>query len=174
MRWTKLAVAGLLVGTGVMQLPQLLAATKGAPAKIGAVDKKFMMDAAQGGMAEVKLGQLAKQKGVNKEVKQFGQHMVTDHSAANMALKRLAAQRGIKLPADMGAKNKAVYNRLAKLSGAAFDKAYVSDMILDHTEDIAEFQQEASHGSDIHIKNFASKILPTLKQHLQMATAIHL
>ena len=50
-------------------------------------DKKFVMDAAVGGMAEVELGKLAAEKATNPEVKQFGQRMVDDHTKANDELK---------------------------------------------------------------------------------------
>ena len=49
------------------------------------------------------------------------------------------------------------------------DRAYISAMVKDHKEDIAEFEKEASSGSDPNIKAFAAKTLPTLKEHLTMA-----
>src|SRR4051794_22478203 len=69
-----------------------------AGAKLAPADQKFVMKAAQGGMAEVKLGELAKEKGKSDEVKKFGEQMVTDHSKANEDLKGVASQKGITLP----------------------------------------------------------------------------
>jgi putative membrane protein len=60
-------------------------------------------------------------------------------------------------------------NRLSKLSGAQFDRAYMQDMVKDHEEDVAEFQREANNGSDPDVKAFAGKTLPTLQSHLQSA-----
>jgi predicted outer membrane protein len=98
----------------------------------GSPDRNFMMRAAQGGMAEVKLGQLATQNAENQAVKDFGQKMVDDHSKANDELKGLADQKTVTLPTDLDAKDQATYDRLSKLNGAAFDKAYMKDMLLDH------------------------------------------
>src|SRR5205823_13350550 len=88
-------------------------------------DHKFAMDAAAGGMAEVELGRLAASKASNADVKNFAQRMVDDHSKANDELKSVASKENIKLPAAIDAKHKATIDRFSKLSGAAFDRAYV-------------------------------------------------
>jgi putative membrane protein len=69
----------------------------------------------------------------------------------------------------MDSKDQATYDRLSALSGAAFDRAYMADMVKDHRTDIAEFEKEANSGSDADVKSFASKTLPTLRHHLEMA-----
>jgi putative membrane protein len=132
-------------------------------------DADFAKDAAQGGMAEVKLGQLAQDKGSSDAVKDFGKRMVDDHSAANLKLKEIASQENVKLPTDLSKHDKEVYSKLSQLSGDEFDRAYARDMVKDHQQDIAEFQQEAANGQDGAIKNFASETLPTLQDHLKMA-----
>ena len=140
--------------------------------KLGASDTKFMKEAAMGGMEEVELGQLAAQKASSPEVKNFGQHMVDDHSKANDQLKQLAAQKGVTLPTSMSASQKQDMNRLSKLSGAAFDSAYVSMMVKDHKKDVAEFQKESKSGKDSDVKGWASTTLPTLESHQQMIEGI--
>jgi len=130
---------------------------------------QFAKEAAIGGMAEVELGKLAKDKGSSDAVKQFGQRMVDDHSKANDELKSVAKQKNIDLPTSLDAKHQAVVDRLSKLSGAEFDRAYSSEMLKDHEQDVKEFQKEANSGIDPDMKNFASKTLPTLQEHLKMA-----
>jgi putative membrane protein len=132
-------------------------------------DHKFAMEASQGGMAEVELGQLALKNADNQKVKDFGQKMVDDHSKAGDELKQLAMKDNITLPSAVSSKDQALITRLSSLHGAAFDKAYISAMVKDHETDIAEFEKEASHGQDSDLKEFASKTLPTLKSHLEMA-----
>jgi putative membrane protein len=140
--------------------------------KLSASDKKFVMEAAKGGMAEVELGKLATEKASSDDVKKFGQRMVDDHTKANDQLKQVASQEGIQLPTTLSAKDKMTKERLSKLNGAAFDKAYMSDMVKDHTKDVADFQQESSSGTDPAVKDFASQTLPTLQSHLQEAKQI--
>ncbi|HEY1464469.1 MAG TPA: DUF4142 domain-containing protein [Terriglobales bacterium] len=135
-------------------------------------DQMFVKEAAEGGMAEVELGQLALEKGSSDAVKQFGQRMVNDHGQANEKLKALASTKGIQLPAKPGAKDKATKARLSKMSGTSFDRAYMKDMLADHQKDIAAFQKESRSGSDPEIKQFASETLPTLQDHLKQAQGI--
>src|SRR5579875_627875 len=110
----------------------------GANKMMKSADMSFAMKAAQGGMAEVQLGQLAAQKATNPDVKAFGQQMVDDHTKANDDLKSVAQGENITLPASLDAKDQAEYTKLQGLSGAAFDRAYVKDMVKDHEHDVKE------------------------------------
>lgn len=135
-------------------------------------DRMFVKKAAQGGMAEVELGKLAVEKAQNPEVKEFGQRMVDDHSKANDQLKHVASTENITVPEALNAKDEQTKERLAKLSGAEFDRAYMSDMVTDHTQDVSEFRQESTSGKDASVKNFASQTLPTLEDHLKEARKV--
>jgi len=135
-------------------------------------DRAFVMEAGPGGLAEVELGRLAAQKGQSADVKKFGQRMVADHSKANAELKKLAASKGITLPAEMNAEQMAEHAKLAKLSGADFDREYMTLMVEDHDKDVAAFLDESKDGSDPDIKSFAAKTLPTLQEHQRMAKEI--
>src|ERR1700712_1290761 len=136
-------------------------------------DAKFAVAAANGGMAEVELGQLAQQKAANAKVKDFGGMMVTDHSKANDEMKALAKSKGITLPDSVDSKEQKVKTDLSAKSGADFDKAYVSNMIDDHKEDIKEFEDASKNCKDADLKAFAVKTLPTLKMHLDAIQKIH-
>lgn len=132
-------------------------------------DRTFIRKAAEGGLAEVELGQLAQQKAQSPEVKQFGERMATDHAKANQELKNVASNEGVPLPNKLDAKDAATKARLEKLSGAEFDRAYMRDMVTDHTKDVREFEREASSAKDPAVKNFAAQTLPTLQDHLKQA-----
>lgn len=140
----------------------------------GAVDDKthdFMNDAAMGGITEVQLGKLAQEKAVNPRVKNFGDMMVKDHTAANDDLKAIAQQKNVTLPADMG-KHKDDYEDLSKKKGADFDKAFMKMMVDDHQKVVDAFEKTAENGTDPDVKTFASQKLPTLRMHLDSAKAI--
>jgi putative membrane protein len=140
--------------------------------KLDAMDKHFIRKAGQGGLAEVELGKLASEKGQSDEVKKFGQRMVDDHSKANDQLKQLAESKGMTLPTDLSAKDKATKARLSKLSGEKFDRAYMNDMVQDHTKDVSEFKKASTSAKDPDVKSFASQTLPTLQGHLKDARSI--
>lgn len=135
-------------------------------------DAKFADDAAQGGMAEVQLGQLAAQKASNPDVKAFGQQMVDDHTKANEQLKTVATHENMTLPTTLDSKDQKLMTKLQGLSGSDFDRAYVKAMVKDHQEDVKAFQKEADKGKDPQIKNFASQTLPVLQQHLSKIQSI--
>jgi putative membrane protein len=144
----------------------------GVAALADSPDASFMKSAAEGGMSEVELGQLAQQKASNPAVKDFGAMMVKDHTAANEKLKALAASEQVTLPDSPSLMQKASKTKLNMLSGDSFDKSYVKGMIDDHKNDIKEFQNEISEGKDPQARAFASATLPTLQMHLQKIQSI--
>jgi putative membrane protein len=169
-----LGLAGLGLATGAAAQTATQPAAAAATAKsIPADDKSFAEHAAIGGMAEVEMGKLAQQKAGSDQVKQFGQRMVDDHSKANEELKQVASAKGLTLPSDLDAKHKSKLEKLQKLSGAQFDKAYMDDMVADHKKDVSDFEKEAKAGKDSDVKGFASKTLPTLQEHLKLAESTH-
>lgn len=132
-------------------------------------DRQFAIAAAQAGLAEVQLGQLANQKAASTEVKQYAQQMVQEHTQANNQLKQLAAQKNITLPQAPNEQQQATKANLTKLSGEAFDQAYMDQMVKDHEQTVALFRQEAQQGNDPEFRSWASKTLPTLEKHTSMA-----
>ena len=137
-------------------------------AATASADQNFIKEVAMGGMAEVELGTLASEKAADERVKAFGRKMVTDHGAANEQLKSLAATKRIALSPDVDPTHKARYDQLKGLSGAAFDRAYVTSMLADHEKDVAAFRREASSAQDADVKAWAGRTLPTLEEHLKM------
>jgi putative membrane protein len=143
------------------------------PSDASSPDRTFVLEAAQGGMAEVELGKLAGEKAQSAEVKQFAQKLVQDHGRANDELKTLARTKNITVPSAPDSKHKATHDRLAKLSGAAFDRAYMQAMVEDHQKDVAAFRAESQNGKDPDVKAWAAKTLPTLEQHYQQAQQLN-
>lgn len=140
-----------------------------AAANSPVMDATFAKNAARGGVAEVKLGELAQRNGSSRDVKEFGRRMETDHSKADDQLKDIASRNNITLPTEMNKKDEATYDRLSKLTGPEFDREYAHEMVMDHQKDIAQFQKEAQNGSNPDVKKFASETLPTLEDHLKQA-----
>ena len=137
--------------------------------RLTAADRSFVREAAIGGMTEVELGRLASDKASSADVKQFGQRMTDDHGKANDELKAWAQQKNVTLPTELDAKHKATRDRLSKLSGAAFDRAYMNEMVTDHQKDVAAFRKASKTLHEPDLKAWATKTLPTLQDHLKMA-----
>ena len=166
------AMSLMLAAPGVAQTMSNTAkpqATPVAAQQLSTQDRNFAKDAAIGGLAEVELGKLAQQNAQDDQVKQFGQRMVQDHSAANNDLQSIASAQNIQLPQQLDQKHQAVSDRLSKLHGPAFDRAYMANMVKDHNEDMAAFRREAQAGRDPDLKQFAAKTLTVIEQHDKMA-----
>ncbi len=138
-----------------------------------ASDKKFVKDAAEGAMTEVELGKLAQEKGSSDAVKDFGKRMVEDHSKANEELKQAAVKASIDVPNTAPKKAQKAKDKLSKLSGTEFDRAYAKMMLKDHKSDVKDFDNEAKNGSAPEVKDFAAKTLPKLQEHLKLAEQLN-
>ena len=158
-----------VVGVLCLLGPASVLAAEANHGQLSSSDYKFVSEAAQGGMAEVQLGQIARDRASNPAVKEFAEKMVKEHTDADQQLSQLASQKGATLPTDIGASEKRETDRLLKLSGADFDRAYMKRMVRDHEKDVKEFQREAKNASDADVQSFANKTLPTLQEHLKMA-----
>lgn len=142
-------------------------------AAVPSQDQRFVMATAGVGIAEVELGKLASEKATSPDVKSFGQRMATDHSKAGDELKTLAQNKGITVPTEMDAKHKALRDRLMKMSGEAFDHAYIAAMVDGHRQAVTAFRTEARTGKDADIKAWSEKTLPTIEDHLKVAQSLN-
>jgi putative membrane protein len=137
--------------------------------KLARGDRKFIQEAAEGGMFEVQAGQLAANKAADDGVKTFANKLVEDHSAANNELVQLANSKGLELPAAPGRGKRRDLEKLGKESGAKFDRMFVKDAVKDHQKDIKQFEKESGKVKDADLKAWIDKTLPHLREHLAMA-----
>lgn len=140
---------------------------------LGDADREFIQKAANGGLAEVELGNVAVQRAERPIVKEFGAKMVKDHGAANADLATLARAKGVDMPTTLDPAHQAVRDRLMALQGADFDRAYMQDMVSDHTQDLAEFEKASQTASDADVRSWAAARLPVLREHLALARDVN-
>ncbi|HEX3967320.1 MAG TPA: DUF4142 domain-containing protein [Edaphobacter sp.] len=131
-------------------------------------DKMFLRRAAEGGIAEVKLGQLAAQKGSTDDVKAFGQKMVDDHTRLNNEMAQVADSLGVMLPKSMNKEDQAEYDKLNGLSGNDFDMEYLTFMVKDHHKDLHEFRMEAASHADPTLRDEVIKAEGLIHDHTVM------
>lgn len=145
-------------------------ATGGTASPLNDADKTTVTKIAQANMAEIQAGQMAAQKATSAEVKSFANQMVSDHGKAGDELKQLATNKGVSLPTETDAEHKAAADKLTKTAaGLAFDKAYMEQMVKDHEKAAAAFEKTSKDAKDPDLKNWATKTLPTIQNHLKMA-----
>jgi len=131
-----------------------------------------MMKAAEGGQMEVHLAQIAQRQGASDKVKEYAQRLEQDHTQANKDLMGIAQNRGVSLPTSMAGEHQTEMDKLSKLQGADFDKAYIKMMVKDHKKDIKEFEKASNNSMDTDLKTFATNTLPKLREHLTMAQSL--
>lgn len=157
---------------------------------VSAGDRDFVEQSVVGGLAEVELGRLALERAANADVKKFAGMMVQDHSKSLAALKQVASQHAIPAPAGLDEKHREIRETLAGLSGAEFDREYMSVMVDAHETTVDRLQTRASEdrfGDDkgtvspekaddpveSSINQWAANTLPTTRHHLEEAKRIH-
>jgi len=132
----------------------------------------FVMKASAGGLAEVSLSKLALDKATDEGVRKFARQMIEDHTKANKELNALADKKGLKVAARMDAKHQKMSDKLSRLSGPEFDRAFMVGQVKDHVVTIALFEKEAKGGMDEDLRAWAKKTLPHLREHLKMAQEV--
>ncbi len=147
-------------------------AAAASSAQLTTADKNFVQKAAQGGVAEVQMGQLAQQKADNADVKQFAQTMIDDHTANDDQLAKLATTKGLNPPTDVGPMQQKMLTRLQGLDGKKFDRSYVNGQVKAHTAMLKLFQTEAKTTKDADLKAFAEQTVTTIEHHLTMAQGL--
>ena len=132
------------------------------------MDKRFLLQVAQASMLNIEMGKLASEKASSEEVRKLGAKMMQDHTRGLEICKRVAAKDGVELPAAMDSKHKERLDKLAKLSGTEFDRAYVKDQFKAHQRMVSYFESEADNSSDAAAKKLATNMLPSVEKHLDM------
>jgi putative membrane protein len=142
----------------------------GAPGMTGQMmrDKLFLRTAVEANLLQVKLGQLAAQKGSAADVKDLGQKMATDHAEINADLGTVADADGVMVPKKISKEDQAAYDKLNGLSGTAFDTAYITLMVNDHHQDLREYRQEFITATDPTLKDAVLKSAKVIREHTMM------
>jgi len=143
-----------------------------AETPISIADTNFILAAAQEGMTEVKLGELAVTNGVREDVKAFGQMMIKDHKTINGDLKALAAQKGVTLPDNLDVNHQGMVDKMTALTGSGFDNAYIQSMIIAHQNDAKAFKTEFTTTHDPDIERFLDQSIPLVEMHLKHVAAM--
>ena len=165
-RMTKVLCTAALVLAGVT-----LSVT--AHAAVTDSDKTFLTTASQSDFNEIKLSQLAESKATNPQVKDFAQKMVTDHNMLETKMKPFADSWGLTPATSLDSDHQQEYDKLNGLSGADFDKEYMSVMVQDHQKALDAFTQEQSTTTDMKFKKAVTQGKSVVASHLKMAQKLN-
>ena len=137
-----------------------------------AEDLEFLTAALRTSLAEIRLGELAAQRGSNARVREYGAKLKTDHAAQAAELQQLLKPLNVTVPEEPSAEAQAHYAALARLSGTEFDARFIEMMIASHTEAIEKYGAQTHANPDRALHDFAAKSLPVLREHLAEAQSL--
>jgi putative membrane protein len=133
------------------------------------MDKRFLGQVVQASLLNIAMGKMAIERSSNDAVKEFGRKMVSDHERGLAIFKRVAARDGVTVDDQLDSKHKERLDRLAKLSGVEFDRAYVKDQLKAHQRMVSYFQSEADNSTESVAVKMATNMLPAVQSHLNDA-----
>lgn len=166
------SMKSIAIGAAVALLSSVaITSMAAAPA---AYDKTFLIKAADSGSTEIAASKVAQSKSSNPEVKKFADSMVTDHTKVADELKQLASSKQVDVSDQPSAPHKAQIDKLSKLEGKQFDAQYAAKIgVAAHKDAVKLFTEASQKATDPDIKAFATKTLPALQHHLDMANSLH-
>ena len=124
---------------------------------------------------DIDAGKLAKSTSQSKDVQQFAQQMITDHSAVNKSASELVTKLNVmpELSTTSGKLQKEGDDNLAalkKLQGHAFDKAYIDPEVKYHEAVIKMLDKTLIPGArNAELKALLVKVRPAFEAHLEHA-----
>lgn len=151
---------------------ELNQAKTGGPVKLSAKEAEMVMMFGSGNAGEVRLAELALKNSENPEVKEYAQMMITDHSKANDELAQVAKNHNIDFPPAPPAADVEMSKTLLDVKGAAFDKAYMGEVVTGHTNALAAYKKAKGEAKDHLFKEYVDQTEPTVAEHLKKAKEI--
>lgn len=137
-------------------------------------NQSFVTQASSSNTFEIQAGQLANTKGQDQRIKDYGTHMIADHTAVGLEMAALATAKGWSIPNNLQPKEQTNLNRLNAVTGAQFDQEFIRIMVASHEDAVDLFTSASGRNGvpDSTLRNFAEDKLPALKTHLEQARSL--
>ncbi|ATQ74027.1 hypothetical protein CR152_05455 [Massilia violaceinigra] len=146
----------------------------GGAATVSSTDRKIVTDLAMANMSEIEAARTAQSKSQDDKIKKYAQQMIDDHTKALSEVQQLAQTKGITLPSTLDRAHKAKADKLAALSGDAFDRAYMAQAgVAEHKKTHSMLTRAQGRAKDADIKALVTRMTPTVDQHLNAAQELH-
>jgi putative membrane protein len=158
----------MAVAAGLAAVSTLAPSAQADQNPVKSVDRAFVAGASESNAAEIAAAKVALRKG-DASSKRFAQQMIRDHTRLGKSLSSVASRMQLQTRNQPSVKQRADLAKLAGLSGAAFDRAYLTQQVRAHASTILIFQKELRSGGAPMLKKAAAAALPTIRMHLGMA-----
>ena len=126
---------------------------------------------------DIEASNLALEKSQNAGVRALAKQCVNDHTTVRQQGRDLAAKLGVTPPAladgPLSQDHAAALANLRTLSGAAFDKAYVTNEVTYHTAVIQAIQNDLMPAiQNAELRTLVEKVAPAFQAHNDVAQAL--
>lgn len=135
-------------------------------------DKAFVNAVIRSGIMEVEAAKLASKNSTDTAIQSYGKLLITQHRQLSKDLKDIIAKSRVEIPADLDETKRSKFDKLKGKSGKEFDRAFLQQMIEDHSTAVVLFDRAAGSAKDVHIQAFANKNIPIIKNHLRLANEL--
>ena len=163
-RWSGLAL--------LASVTTVLAFAAGLPADEPKNEGEWLRREMLNNTAEVKFSEIALDRATSPKVKAFAEKMVKEHKACNAKFDKVARDLSLEPIKTFNRDQAGTIDGLQKLSGAAFDRAYIRRMVQDHEKAVKSYENEAKNGSNADLKKICNDALPKIQEHLKEARQI--
>jgi putative membrane protein len=129
--------------------------------------QQFAETAALSDMYEIESSRLALDKGESAQTREFAQMMITDHTRSSENLKAAieASGQSLALPGEIDAAHEAQIDVLRSLSGADFDREYLSQQMAAHRQALDLLKAYGGNGDTAELRQFAQATIPVIQKH---------
>ncbi len=135
-------------------------------------DTTYIRQAMRANLTEVALGRGAEDDAENTSVKEFAKRMVSDHNAANEKWTSLGNKNRMKFELKLSPEGEAAAERLKDLDDAEYDRAYMSEMIRLHEQNLANLQRMEQSALSSEVRQLASTSAAATREHLALAQQV--
>jgi putative membrane protein len=154
----------------------LAAAALMLPSSAGAADEAerasfFVIDAIKADNGEIAVATLVRERAAAAEVRELAAMIVRDHAASREQAIAAGKTVGVGVPTAMSAEARHLQRKLARLTGAALDQAFLTATIKQHRKTIEKYAEQARSG-DAVTRKLAEDALPRLREHLRIALSL--
>ena len=149
-----------------------VAFTAPIPAEDDAATTKFLTDSIRANLGEIKMGELAEQRGHSAEVRDLAETLIADHTRSLHKTSELATKLGVIPPTEPGLDGIKNHESLSRLQGEAFDRAFATHMVSAHQRAIENYTEQTQSAANPEVAELARSMLPTLRHHLAAAQAL--
>jgi putative membrane protein len=161
----------VLAGGGVATQTDTTTPGANQPIATGTVraDSAFISQVDEGHVTEIRLAQVAESRATDLGVKRYAQKMTQDHNRMRSEWTEVSSKNGLRLSTIMSPHHQAQMTRLASLSGAEFDRAYMSTMVQNHQETISTLENRGRSAQSAEVRQLVSRSIPSVQEHLRLA-----